>query len=240
MDQLQLLKQNTTVNTYIDQYEQWMTQMKRERSYLPQDFFVDRFTSGLKDSIKHLVQCQKPETLLSAYWYARKYEQAYLLNVKKAAPIAPAPRVYPQQQPNQHPQLPRDNRNRPQNNNRGPRLCWYCNEFFFLGHRCLQMQRTLNTIELQGYDVEEENQGPLLIDPPPPAIHQVLVLPEQVPVPQQEPPPQAMPPDEVAMCISTAAYSGSPSDSTISLLLNFSKAHVVALADTGNTSTFMD
>jgi hypothetical protein len=55
MDQLQLLKQNTTVNAYIDQYEQWMTQMKRERSYLPQDFFVDRFTSGLKDSIKHLV-----------------------------------------------------------------------------------------------------------------------------------------------------------------------------------------
>jgi hypothetical protein len=55
MDQLQLLKQTTTVNAYIDQYEQWMTQMKRERSYLPQDFFVDRFTSGLKDSIKHLV-----------------------------------------------------------------------------------------------------------------------------------------------------------------------------------------
>jgi hypothetical protein len=74
MDQLQLLKQNTTVNAYIDQYEQWMTQMKRERSYLPYDFFVDRFTSGLKDSIKHLVQCQKPETLLLAYWHARKYE----------------------------------------------------------------------------------------------------------------------------------------------------------------------
>jgi hypothetical protein len=55
MDQLQLLKQTTTVNAYIDQYEQWMTQMKRERSYLPQDFFVDRFTSGLKDSIKHQV-----------------------------------------------------------------------------------------------------------------------------------------------------------------------------------------
>jgi hypothetical protein len=91
MDQLQLLKQNTTVNAYIDQYEQWMMQMKRERSYLPQDFFVDRFTSGLKDCIKHLVQCQKPETLLSAYWYARKYEQAYLLNVKKAAPPAPVP-----------------------------------------------------------------------------------------------------------------------------------------------------
>jgi hypothetical protein len=41
------------------------------------------------------------------------------------------------------------------------------------------------------------------------------------------------------MCISASAYSGSPSDSTISLL-NFSKAHAVALADTGSTTTFMD
>jgi hypothetical protein len=94
----------TVLSAYIAQYEIWMTQMKRERSYLPQDFFVDRFISGLKDSIKHLVQCQKPESLLKAYWYARKYEQAYLVNVKKAVPVAPAPRAYPQQ---------RDNRNRP-------------------------------------------------------------------------------------------------------------------------------
>jgi hypothetical protein len=130
MDQLQLLKQNTTVNAYIDQYEQWMTQMKTERNYLPQDFFVDRFTSGLKDSIKHLVQCQKPETLLSAYWYARKYEQAYLLNVKKQAPAAVVPQPFPQQQ-NQRPSIQRDNRNRAPNNNRGPKLCWYCNEFFY-------------------------------------------------------------------------------------------------------------
>jgi hypothetical protein len=122
MDQLQLLKHNTTINAYIYQYEQWMTQMKRERRYLPQDLFVDRFTSGIKDSIKHMVQCLKPETLLSAYWYARKYEQAYLLNVKKTTHVAPAPRVYPQQQ-NQRPRLPRDNRNMPPNNNRGPRLC---------------------------------------------------------------------------------------------------------------------
>jgi hypothetical protein len=35
MDQLQLLKQVTTVNAYIDSYETWMTQMKRERDYLP-------------------------------------------------------------------------------------------------------------------------------------------------------------------------------------------------------------
>jgi hypothetical protein len=67
-----------------------------------------------------------------------------------------------------------------------------------------------------------------------------MVIPEPAPAPQQVLPPQAVPPDEVAMCISAAAYSGSPSDSTISLLLKFSKAYVVALADTGSTSTLMD
>jgi hypothetical protein len=92
-------------------------------------------------------------------------------------------------------------------------------------------------IELHGYDEEEEHQGPLLIGPRLPVIQQVLVLHEPARVPLQVLPQQAAPPDEVAMCISAAAYSGSPSDSTISLLLNFSKAHVVALADTGSTST---
>jgi hypothetical protein len=82
MDQLQLLKQQTSVDHYIDSYETWMTQMKRDRAYLPQDFFVDRFVSGLKESIKHHVHCQKPTDLLSAYWYARQYENAYLSSVK--------------------------------------------------------------------------------------------------------------------------------------------------------------
>ena len=78
MEQLQLMRQVTTVNSYIDQYETWMTLMRRERNYLPQDFFVDRFVSGLKEGIRHTVQCQKPSTLQSAYWYARQYEKAYL------------------------------------------------------------------------------------------------------------------------------------------------------------------
>jgi hypothetical protein len=43
--------------------------------HLPQDFFVDRFVSGLKEDIKHHVQCQKPADFLSANWYARQYEK---------------------------------------------------------------------------------------------------------------------------------------------------------------------
>jgi hypothetical protein len=98
--------------------------MKRERSYLPQDFFVDRFTSGVSN-----------QTLLSSYWYARKYEQAYL-DVKETTHVAP--RVYPQQQ-NQRHQLPRDSRNRPPNNNRGPYYVGTAMKISFLdidAHRC--------------------------------------------------------------------------------------------------------
>ena len=47
MDQLQHLKQLSTVNTYIDSYETWMTAMKREHNYLPQDFFVERYQTQI-------------------------------------------------------------------------------------------------------------------------------------------------------------------------------------------------
>ena len=58
MDQLQLLKQVNLVNYYIDTYGTFsMTQMKKAGSYLPQNFFIDRFISGLKEGIKHTVQC---------------------------------------------------------------------------------------------------------------------------------------------------------------------------------------
>jgi hypothetical protein len=60
---------------YINNYETWMKMMKQGRNYLPQDFFIDRFISGLKDNIKHTIQCQKPDTQLSANWYAQLYEK---------------------------------------------------------------------------------------------------------------------------------------------------------------------
>jgi hypothetical protein len=46
MDQLQLLKQVTLVNAYIDTYETWMTQMKRERPYLPKTSLLTGLSVG--------------------------------------------------------------------------------------------------------------------------------------------------------------------------------------------------
>jgi hypothetical protein len=83
MEQFQQLKQQNTVNTYIDLFEEWMTAMKRDHQYLPEYFFTLRFLSGLKDTIKHAVKCHKPPDLRSAYWYARQEELAFLSINKK-------------------------------------------------------------------------------------------------------------------------------------------------------------
>nr|XP_051191082.1 uncharacterized protein LOC127304433 [Lolium perenne] len=159
MDQLQLLKQATSINSYIDTYETWMTQMKRERPYLPQDFFVDRFISGLKENIKHNVHCQKPESLLSAYWYARQYEKASLSAMRRVVPVLPAGRLQQPQNNRQYP--PRENRNRaPNERPREPRKCWYCHgQAGSWGTRCQPMQRALNAIEMRGNEDDLDDQA---------------------------------------------------------------------------------
>jgi hypothetical protein len=57
--------------------------MKHDHPYLPESFFLLRFISGLKDTIKHDTQCHQPATLRNAYWFARKQELSYMCNNKK-------------------------------------------------------------------------------------------------------------------------------------------------------------
>jgi hypothetical protein len=97
MDQFQQLKQQTTVNTYIDTFEEWMTLMKRDHTYLPEYFFTLRFISGLKETIKHVVKTHKPPDLRAAYWYARQEELSYLSINKKQSNITATPRTQPAQ-----------------------------------------------------------------------------------------------------------------------------------------------
>jgi hypothetical protein len=155
MDQMQQLQQVNSVNNYIDTFENWMTSMKRGRPYLPADFFVDRFISGLKESIKHNVICQKPSTLMSAYWYAREYEKSFLSSVKRTTVSGQF------QRPNTTPQTgrpfqARDNAARPANDRpRLPRKCWYCPEVYVRGHSCTGMQRVLNAISMQ-YESDDD------------------------------------------------------------------------------------
>jgi hypothetical protein len=241
MEQLQALKQHTTVDSYINEYESWMQVMKRGRTYLPQDFFVDRFISGLKEHIKHAVLCHRPEELLSAYWLARQQEKASNSNtlvVRRAMPLSPAP-------PNQQARnvLPRDNINRNYNGRpRVPRKCWYCPDNYTPGHRCTGMQRALNAVMMLGHSDEED-------DPHQPLIEEILdqgiqpILAQQAPTLPVAPPPTAagvqQDMDNI-MHISAAAYTGDTTEASISLLIHLSGVPLVALADTGSTNTFLD
>ena len=87
------------------------------------------------------------------------------------------------------------------------------------------MQLAINAIQMQGKsDTEEDKEQPL--PPLQPDINQQTE--------EDDAPPEKL------MHISAAAYTGSASDSTISLLLNMKGAQAIAIADTGSTNTFLD
>jgi hypothetical protein len=155
MDQLHQLHQVNSVNNYIDVFENWMTAMKHGRSYLPAEFFVERFISGLKESINHHVFCQKPSTLLSAYLYTREYEKSFLVTARRPQQVAhyqcPANAPQAGRMPMDREAKPAHAANRP----RVPRKCWYCPDNYTPGHRSPAMQQVLNALEMQD-DSEDE------------------------------------------------------------------------------------
>jgi hypothetical protein len=124
MEQCQVLKQVNIVDNYIDQFEEWMTLMRRDHNYLPENFFL-RFLSGLKETIKHDTKCHKPTTLCATYWFARQQEQSYLSNNKKFPTNVPhrnAPPPNATSGPNN-----REARPRPiPDKTRGKGKYWYC------------------------------------------------------------------------------------------------------------------
>lgn len=71
MVNFQHLHQLNNVEYYINQFETWMSLLRRDNQYLPEYFLILRFISGLKDSVKHMVKCHKHPTLISAYEYSR-------------------------------------------------------------------------------------------------------------------------------------------------------------------------
>jgi hypothetical protein len=89
------------------------------------------------------------------------------------------------------------------------------------------MQKALNAIQMQYSSEDDNHDDPQVLHPDPRAAN----LAEYV---------QAVPNGDDLMQISAASYTGSPSDSTISLLLAIQGQTTVALADTGSTNTFLD
>jgi hypothetical protein len=122
MELCQQLKQTTSVKHYIDQFEDWMTLMKHDHPYMRESFFLLRFISGLKDTIKHDTQCHQPATLRNAYWFARKHELSYMCNNKKPTASAKPVTTFPANRNS----VARDNRAKPlQDKPRERGKCWY-------------------------------------------------------------------------------------------------------------------
>ena len=70
------LKQQGSVQDYVEKFEDLMGQVKRTNPSLPDEYFVSSFISGLKEYIQHHLQCYKPGNLTEAFCFARRLEQA--------------------------------------------------------------------------------------------------------------------------------------------------------------------
>uniref|UniRef100_A0ACD5TIY0 Uncharacterized protein n=1 Tax=Avena sativa TaxID=4498 RepID=A0ACD5TIY0_AVESA len=235
MDQFHQLKQYTTVNTYIDTFEEWMTLMKIDHHYLPEYLFTLRFISGLKDALKHAVKTHKPPDLRAAYWYARQEELALLSITKRQNTVTITNRQQNTQPTNRFPQN-REQRNKPpMDRNKEKGKCWYCPEDWSFGHKCASIKSIVHAIEMQGHSDDEEGYEQEAVDIPQPLLlPQVSLQPEQV---LQQPLQQ---PADNVMQLPLQAPHGMPGEGTLSVQLMIEGKPAVALIDTGSTNTFID
>jgi hypothetical protein len=156
MEAFHLLKQTTTVNQYIDNFEDNMINVRCDHPYLTDHFFLLHFISGLKDSVKHMVKSHQPATLKAAYWHARQQEQAYLSFNKKT------PTSLPIQRPNttlptRNTSFQREFKPRPPvDRAKDTKKCWYCPEPWSLGHKCQNVSNILHAINMQGHSDDED------------------------------------------------------------------------------------
>ncbi|KAL2248440.1 UNVERIFIED_CONTAM: hypothetical protein Sindi_2696300 [Sesamum indicum] len=81
------LQYETTVNAYLERFEELKDQMLIFNKNLEEEFFKMKFISGLKDEIKTLVSTCDPISLNQAVVLARKQEFAVSAILKKAQPI---------------------------------------------------------------------------------------------------------------------------------------------------------
>jgi hypothetical protein len=226
MEQFQQLKQSNTVNQYINLFEEWMTAMKRDHTYLPEFFFTLRFLSGLKDTIKHAVKCHKPPDLKSAYWYARQEELAYLSIHKKQTPPVISAKVPPAQQQARNVNY-RENRMKPPvERSKEKGKCWYCLEDWSFGHKCSGIKSMLHAIEMQGHSDDDELEVPIPVNDKHP------------PIEQAEPAVAAQ--AEQLLQLSIEALHGIPGEGTLSVQICLGGKQALALIDTGSTNTFLD
>jgi hypothetical protein len=64
----------SSVNDYVEKFEELMGTIKRENPSLKEGYFIHSFIPRLKEPIQHHLQCHKPKSLNEACCYAQRLE----------------------------------------------------------------------------------------------------------------------------------------------------------------------
>jgi len=230
VEQFHYLKQVTSVDQYIEQFEKFMALVQREHSLLDQTYYLKSFIAGLKDGIKHYLKPHSPQTLCEAYWKAKELEKGLLSRKSKfQSQRTTSFSQFPQKAPTTNQQANTNTTSsgtvKPtQPVKREPGKCWGCQEPWTPEHKFVcKFRRAVNAMAVDPdtwltieQEMEEENVQPFY---------------DAVGSPQATP--------HVLMISPQAAY-GITSVATFSLTLDIGGKKAIALIDSGSTDTFID
>ncbi|KAL2253796.1 UNVERIFIED_CONTAM: Transposon Ty3-G Gag-Pol polyprotein [Sesamum indicum] len=160
------LHHETTVDAYLERFEELKDQMVVFNRGLGEDFFMMKFISGLKDEVKLYVTDREPTSLYQAINLARNQEQTVNAILKRAHhPARSIPPKPPFRPPNKNPlqKSPAPpSRYLTEVEVRAKReknLCYRCDEPYAPGHRCKYRQVYMLLEDEGAKDNEEEEQG---------------------------------------------------------------------------------
>lgn len=86
------VKQHTTVEAYIEQFEEVVASVVRQYPGLTEPYFLESFIAGLKPAIKHYLKPHKPNSLAEAYWRAKDLEKGALAKMLLPSPTYQFPK----------------------------------------------------------------------------------------------------------------------------------------------------
>lgn len=75
VEQLKNIKQQSSIDTYIDSFEESVALVKRDHPFIQENFLLSCYIGGLRSDIKHDVCGQKPSSIMECYWYSKIYEK---------------------------------------------------------------------------------------------------------------------------------------------------------------------
>ncbi|KAL2230104.1 UNVERIFIED_CONTAM: Transposon Ty3-G Gag-Pol polyprotein [Sesamum indicum] len=160
------LHHETTVDSYLERFEELKDQMVIFNRNLDENFFMMKFISGLKDEVKLYVNNCEPTSLYQAINLARNQEQMVNAILKKAQhPTKNLPPKPPFKPPNKNPsprpfhQPTRYLTEAEVRAKREKNLCYRCDEPYTPGHRCKYRQVYMLLEDEGAKECEENEQG---------------------------------------------------------------------------------